>query len=227
MWDIKNNSKIAQKESIRNNSEQNTNEFVLTGSTENSARQPDDVEWHHIDDTRSADAPSRTSALVPLGAHDQEHSSSANKSVQSLFPSNDGNEIGSDQEDQWVQRLLELEIEIQEAKECLRNAQDELTQESSQDSSQYISRSQHSCTHPIQSGKEDWHSRVSDKNIHQVVCNLHDCSQHDGEMQEVYQAHKIASAHIRRNSEVVEKVPQPEITQKDDILEDLSQLYAE
>jgi hypothetical protein len=44
LWDIKNNSKIAQKESIRNNSEQNTNEFVLTGSTENSARQPDDVE---------------------------------------------------------------------------------------------------------------------------------------------------------------------------------------
>ena len=46
-------------------------------------------------------------------------------------------------------------------------------------------------------------------------------------MQEAYQAHKIASAHICRNSEVVEKVPQPEITQKDDILEDLSQLYVE
>ena len=43
----------------------------------------------------------------------------------------------------------------------------------------------------------------------------------------MYQAHKIVSAHICRNSEAVEKVPQPEITQKDDILEDLSQLYAE
>ena len=46
-------------------------------------------------------------------------------------------------------------------------------------------------------------------------------------MQEAFQVHKIASAHIHRNSEMVEKVPQPDITQKDDILEDLSQLYVE
>ena len=99
--------------------------------------------------------------------------------------------------------------------------------ESSEDSSQSISGSQHSYAHPIQDGKENQHSKVSDKNIRQVVRNLHDCSQHDVEMQEVYQAHKIASARIHRNSEVVKKVPQPEITQKDDILEDLSQLYVD
>ena len=68
---------------------------------------------------------------------------------------------------------------------------------------------------------------MSDENIHQAVHNLHDRSQHDGETQEAFQACKIAGVHIRRNSEVVEKVLQPEITQKDDILEDLSQLYAE
>jgi hypothetical protein len=34
-------------------------------------------------------------------------------------------------------------------------------------------------------------------------------------------------AHICRDSKAVEKVPQPDITQRDDILEDLSQLYAE
>ena len=97
----------------------------------------------------------------------------------------------------------------------------------SKDSSQYISGSQCSHAHTIQDGKEDQPSRVSDKNIHQAVLDLHDHSWHDREMQEAYQAHKIASTHIHRNSEVVEKVPQPEITQKDNILEDLSQLYAE
>ena len=59
------------------------------------------------------------------------------------------------------------------------------------------------------------------------MCNLHDHSWHDGETQEVYQAHNIVSAHIHKNSEAVEKVPQPEITQKNNILEDLLQLYAE
>ena len=68
---------------------------------------------------------------------------------------------------------------------------------------------------------------MSDKNICQVVCDLHDHSQHDGEMQEAFQACKIASTHICRDSKAVEKVPQPDITQRDDILEDLSQLYAE
>ena len=62
--------------------------------------------------------------------HDQERSSPANKSAQSQFPSNDGNEIGSNQQVQQVQRLLEIEIEIQEAREHLRNAQDELARES-------------------------------------------------------------------------------------------------
>ena len=46
-------------------------------------------------------------------------------------------------------------------------------------------------------------------------------------MQEAFQAHNIASTRIRRNSEAVEKIPQPEIIQRDDILDDLSQLYAE
>ena len=62
--------------------------------------------------------------------HDQEWSSPANDSAQSQSPSNDGNKIGSNQEDQQAQRLLEIEIEIQEAKEHLRNAQDELARES-------------------------------------------------------------------------------------------------
>ena len=39
--------------------------------------------------------------------------------------------------------------------------------------------------------------------------------------------HKIASARIRRNSEAIENILQPEIIQRDDILDDLSQLYAE
>ena len=90
-----------------------------------------------------------------------------------------------------------------------------------------MSRSQCSHTHPIQDGKKDQHSRVSDENIRQVVRNLHDRSWHDRETKEAYQSCKIASTCICRNSEVVEKVPQPEITQKDNILEDLSQLYAE
>jgi hypothetical protein len=68
---------------------------------------------------------------------------------------------------------------------------------------------------------------VSDENIRQAVHNLHDCSWHDGETQEAFQAHKVASACIRKNSEAVEKVLQLEITQRDDILEDLSQLYME
>ena len=123
--------------------------------------------------------------------------------------------------------MLELEIEIQEAKECLRNAQDELARESSKDSSQSISRSNCSRNHPIKEGKEVRHSRVSDENICQVVRDLHDHSQHDGEMQEAFQACKNASAHIRRNSEVVENIPQPELIPRDDILDDLSQLYAE
>ena len=46
-------------------------------------------------------------------------------------------------------------------------------------------------------------------------------------MQEAFQACKIASARIRRNSEAVENIPQAEIIQRDDILDDLSQLYAE
>ena len=69
--------------------------------------------------------------------------------------------------------MLELEIEIQEAKECLRNAQDELARESFKDSSQSISGSNRSRNRPIQDGKEVRHSRVSDENIRQAVCDLH------------------------------------------------------
>ena len=68
---------------------------------------------------------------------------------------------------------------------------------------------------------------MSDENIHQAVHDLHDHSRHDREIQKVFQARKIASARIRRNSKVVEKIPQPEITQRDDILDDLSQFYVE
>ena len=68
---------------------------------------------------------------------------------------------------------------------------------------------------------------MSGKNIRQAVCDLHDRSRHDREMQEAFQAHKIASARIHSNSEAVEEVLQPKITQRDDILEDLSQLYVE
>jgi hypothetical protein len=80
---------------------------------------------------------------------------------------------------------------------------------------------------PIQDGKDKRDSRVSDENIHQAVHDLHDHSQHDREMQEVYHACKIVSACICRNNEAVENVLQTEINQKDDILEDLSQLYVE
>ena len=139
---------------IRNNSEQNTNSFVLTGSAGNSACEPNDVERHHNDGARSADALTGAPVLAPLGMHDQEWSSPVNKSAQSRSPSIDGNKIGSDHEDRRVQQLLELEIKIQEAKECLRNAQDELARESSKDSSQSISGSNHSCNCPIQDGKE-------------------------------------------------------------------------
>ena len=68
---------------------------------------------------------------------------------------------------------------------------------------------------------------MSDENIHQAVHDLHDRSRHDGETQEAFQVHKIASACICRNSKAVEKVPLPEITQRDDILEDLLQLYVD
>ena len=212
---------------VRNNSKQNTNEFVLTGSAGNSTREPNDVEWHHNDGARSADALTGAPTLAPIGTHNQEQLSPVNKSTRSRSPSIDGNAIGSDQEDRRVQRLLELEIEIQEAKEHLRNAQDELAQESSKDSSQSISGSNRSCNRPIQDGKEVRHSRVSDENIHQAVHDLHDHSQHDGEMQEAFQARKNASAHIRRNSEAVENIPQPEVIPRDDILDNLLQLYAE
>ena len=148
---------------VRNDSKQNMNEFVLTGSTGNSTRKPNDVERCHNDGTRSADALTGAPALAPLGTHDQERSSPVNKSAQSRSLSIDGNEIGFNQEDQRVQRLLELKIKIQEARECLRNAQDELAQESSKDSSQSLSRSQRSHNHPIQDGKEVQHSRVSDE----------------------------------------------------------------
>ena len=161
---------------VRNDSEQNTNEFVLTGSAGNSAREPNDVERRHNDGARSADVLTGAPALAPIGTHDQERSSPVNKSTRSRSPSIDGNEIGSDQEDRQVQRLLELKIKIQEAKECLRNAQDKLARESSKDSSQSISGSNHSRNRPIQDGKEVRHSRVSDENIHQAVRDLHDHS---------------------------------------------------
>ena len=109
---------------IRNDSEQNTNLFVLTGSAGNSACKPNDVERHHNEGTRSADALTGAPALAPLGVHDPEWLSPVNQSARS--PSNDGNNIGSHQEDRRAQRSLELEIKIQEARECLTNAQDEL-----------------------------------------------------------------------------------------------------
>jgi len=87
---------------IRNNSEQNTNSFVLTGSAGNSAREPNDVERRHNDGARNTYALTGAPALAPLGTHDQEQSLPVNKSTQSRSPSNDGNEIGSDQEDRRV-----------------------------------------------------------------------------------------------------------------------------
>ena len=68
---------------------------------------------------------------------------------------------------------------------------------------------------------------MSDENIHQAVCDLHHHSQHDGETQEAFQACKITSTRIHKNSEAVEKISQPEIIQRDDILDNLSQLYVE
>ena len=68
---------------------------------------------------------------------------------------------------------------------------------------------------------------MSDENIRQVVRDLHNHSRHDGETQEAFQACKNASTCIHRNSEVVENILQPEIIPRDDILDDLSQLYAE
>ena len=68
---------------------------------------------------------------------------------------------------------------------------------------------------------------MSDENIHQAVHDLHDHSRHAGERQEAFQARKIASACIHRNSKAVENIPQPEIIQRDDIRDDLSELYAE
>ena len=68
---------------VRNDSEQNTNEFVLTDSAGNSAREPNDVEQRHNDGTRSADALTGAPTLVPIGTHDQEQSSPVNKSARS------------------------------------------------------------------------------------------------------------------------------------------------
>jgi hypothetical protein len=163
------------------------NKFVLTGNAGNSTCKPNDG-------ARSADARIGAPTLALLDTHNQERLSPVNKSSESWSPSIDGNEIGSDQEDRQVQRLLELEIEILEARECLRNAQDELARESSKDSSHSIRGSQHSCKHPIQDGKENQHSRVSDENIRQAVRDLHDRSPHNGETQELFQACKIVSA---------------------------------
>ena len=66
---------------VRNDSEQNTNEFVLTGSTGNSAHEPDDVKQHHNDGARSTDALTGAPTLAPLRAHNQERSSPVNKST--------------------------------------------------------------------------------------------------------------------------------------------------
>ena len=66
---------------VRNDSQQNMNEFMMTGSAGNSAHEGNDIERHHIDGTRSADAQSRTSTLALLGAHDQEQLSPTNKST--------------------------------------------------------------------------------------------------------------------------------------------------
>ena len=68
---------------VRNDSEQNTNKFVLTGSAGNSAHEPNDVERHHNDGARSADALTGAPVLAPLGMHDQERSSPVNKSARS------------------------------------------------------------------------------------------------------------------------------------------------
>ena len=77
---------------VRNDSEQNMNKFVLTGSAGNRAHEPNDG-------ARSADALTGAPMLAPIGMHNQEWSSPVNKSAQSQSPSIDGNEIGSDHED--------------------------------------------------------------------------------------------------------------------------------
>ena len=66
---------------VRNDSEQNTNEFVLTGSARNSAREPNDVERRYNDGARSADALTGAPTLELLGTHDQERSSPVNISA--------------------------------------------------------------------------------------------------------------------------------------------------
>ena len=63
---------------IRNDSEQNMNEFMLTGSTGNSACEPNDVEQCHNDGTRSSDAQSGASTLALLGTYDKEQLSTSN-----------------------------------------------------------------------------------------------------------------------------------------------------
>ena len=66
---------------VRNDSKQNTNKFVLTGSAGNSAHEPNDVEQCHNDGARSADALTGAPALVSLGTHDQEWLLPVNKSA--------------------------------------------------------------------------------------------------------------------------------------------------
>ena len=48
--------RLTEARIVRNDSKQNTNEFVLTGSAGNSACEPNDVERRHNDGARSADA---------------------------------------------------------------------------------------------------------------------------------------------------------------------------
>ena len=66
---------------VQNDSKQNTNKFVLTGSTGSCACEPNDVEQCHNDGTRSTNALTWAPALAPLGMHDQERSSTVNKST--------------------------------------------------------------------------------------------------------------------------------------------------
>ena len=71
---------------IRNNSKQNTNDWKCWKQHEGN------------DGTQSADSWSRTSVLAPLGIHNQEQLSLADKITWSQSPFNDGNEIESDQD---------------------------------------------------------------------------------------------------------------------------------
>ena len=66
---------------VRNDSKQNTNEFMLTGSAGNSAHKPNDVERRHNDGARSADALTGAPTLAPIGTHDQERLLPVNKSA--------------------------------------------------------------------------------------------------------------------------------------------------